>query len=461
MIRQTVAEAKLSTSVQLEVIEKVVPQETIEAVIAAHGLERQRQRKLSAMMGLLLWIGMYLFQASSQEQVVRKLTQGVRFLAEGADDLPASKGAICQLRYAQGARAMADLFQRVCRPMAKPDTPGAFYHGLRLMGMDGTEEAVADSPDNAAFFGRHTAGSERGEAAYPQLKAVHLVEIGTHAIVDSGVWPVHTSEKTIGKRLVRSLQAGMLVMWDAGFHSLELVKLTLLSGAQLLTRLPANVRVEVVERLPDGSTLIDLVQRNHHGRPVGTPVRLRLIEYTVDDPALPGCGERRRLITSLLDWQTFPALELARLYHERWEVEITIDETDTHQRRPLLPFRSRKPVGVLQEFYGLLIAHYIVRKIMLDAAQLACLDPDRLSFTTSLQIIAESAFEFQIIHPDEFEQRYQRLLRAIALRPLPPRVTRSNPRVVKRKMSSFKKKRPSHMDWPQPSCSFPLAIRII
>lgn len=461
MIRQLAAEAKLSASVQLEVIEKVVPQETMRAVIAAHGLERKRQRKLSAMMGLLMWIGMYLFQCSSQEQVVRKLSQGVRFLAEEADDLPASKGAICQLRYEHGVQALVDLFHQVCRPMARADTPGAFYHGLRLMGMDGTDEAVADSPDNAAFFGRHTAGAERGEAAYPQLKAVHLVEIGTHAIVDSGAWPVHSSEKTIGKRLVRTLQAGMLVLWDAGFHSLELVKLTLLSGAHLLTRLPSQVRVQKIDRLPDGSTLIALTQRNHHGRPVGTPVRLRLIEYTVDDPALPGYGKRRRLITSLLDWQTFPALELARLYHERWEVEITIDETDTHQRRPLLPFRSRKPVGVLQEFYGLLIAHYIVRKIMLDAAQLAQLDPDRLSFTTSLQIIAESAFEFQILHPQQFEQHYQRLLRAIARSPLPPRVTRTNPRVVKRKMSSFAKKRPAQKDWPQPSASFPLAIRLI
>jgi hypothetical protein len=459
MIRQLVADAKLSGCVELNVIEKVVPQATLEAVIGAHGLQRKRQRKLSAAMGLLVWIGLYLFQASSQTQVMRKLIQGVRFLAEMGEDLPVSKGAICQLRYRQGANAMADLFHRVCQPMAQAATPGAFYHGYRLMGMDGTDEMVADSPANVAFFGRHTSG--RGEAAFPQLKAVHLVEIGTHAIIDSGAWPVHSSEKTIGKRLVRSLRPGMLVMWDCGFHSLALVKLVLLSGAQLLTRLPAHVRVQVLQRLPDGSRLIELVQRNHHGKPVGTPVRLRLIEYTVTDPALPGCGQRRRLITSLLDWQTFPALELARLYHERWEVEITIDETACHQRHPLLPFRSRKPVGVLQEFYGLLIAHYIVRKIMLDAAQLAQLDPDRLSFTTALQLIAEASFEFQIIDPAQFERRYLRLLRDIARHPLPPRAIRSNPRVVKRKMSNFAKKRPAHDDWPQPACSFASAIRLI
>jgi hypothetical protein len=318
---------------------------------------------------------------------------------------------------------------------------------------------VADTPANERFFGRHTSG--RGEAGYPQLKAVHLPEIGTHAIVDTGAWPIHSGEKTLGKRLVRSLAAGMLVMWDCGFHSFDLVQKAMATGAEVLSRLPANVRVHVIRRLADGSSLIDLVQHDHKGRPQGEALRLRLIEYTVSDPALPGYGERRRLITSLLDEQLYPAIELARLYHERWEVEITIDETDTHQRRAFQPFRSRKPEGVIQEFYALLIAHYAIRKVMLDAAQLAELDPDRISFTNALQLIGDAISEFQIIPPAQHPDRYQRLLRDVLHFQLPPRATRSNPRVVKRKMSNFDKKRPEHAFWPQPTMSFPEAIVLI
>lgn len=459
MIRQIEGDAKISESVRLEALERAIPFAEVQAVIQEHGLQRERRRKLSAEIGILHAIGMHLFNPCSQEQVLWKIMKGVRFVWPDGEAVPASKGAICQLRYQIGAQPLVDLFHRICQPMATPATPGAFWKGLRLMGIDGTDEMVADTPANERFFGRHTSG--RGEAGYPQLKAVHLMEIGTHALVDSGAWPIHTSEKTGGKRLLRSLAAGMLVMWDCGFHSFEMVQKAMATGADVLSRLPANVRVQVIERLADGSTLIDLVQHDHNGRPQGEPIRLRLIEYTVSDPALPGYGERRRLITSLLDEQLYPALELARLYHERWEVEITIDETDTHQRRAFQPFRSRKPEGVIQEFYALLIAHYAIRKVMLEAAQQAQLDPDRLSFTNTLLLIGDALAEFQMIPPAQHPARYQRLLRDIARFQLPPRATRSNPRVVKRKMSNFDKKRPEHAFWPQPTLPFPEAIVLI
>jgi hypothetical protein len=451
------ADAKMSEEIRLEALEGVIPSKDLKAVVKDHGVGRQRQRKLSAEVGLLIGIAMHLFSGCSLRQVLWKLMKGVRLI--GPEDwIPASKGAISQVRYAVGARPMVDLFHRVCQPMARADTPGAFWKGLRLMGIDGTDELVADTPANERFFGRHSSG--RGEAAFPQLKAIYLVEIGTHAIVDAGAWAIHSGEREIGRRVLRSLGKGMLVMWDCGFHSFAMVKRALASGAHLLTRLPANILVVPIQDLADGSTLIDLVQRNHKGK-ITDRIRLRLIEYTVTDPALPGYGERHRLISSLLDAVAFSALELARLYHQRWEVEITIDEADTHQRRAFQPFRSLKPVGVIQEFYGLLIAHYAIRKVMLDAAQQAHLDPDQLSFTNALHLIADALSDFQILDPSLHHVRYRCLLRDLACFRLPPRDNRSNPRVVKRKMSNFDKKRPEHRVWPQPSCSFQEAIALI
>ena len=460
MIRQIDAEAKISETVRLEALETTVPHATIQAVVRDHHVERQRDRKLSAEMGLLLIIAMNLFSRSSLSQVLWKLVQGLRFVWPKAAFTPATKGAISQLRYALGAKVMVDLYHRVCRPMARADTPGAFWKGLRLMGLDGTEETVADTPENARFFGRHSNGW--GEVSFPQFRALYLVEIGTHAVVDAGVWPLHRGEKEIGQRLLRTLEAGMLLMWDCGFHSYAMVRRALQTGAHILCRLPANVRVEVIRPLPDCSYLIELVERDHKGLPkMGSAIRLRLIEYTVSDPALPGFGERRRLITSLLDCEAYPALELARLYHERWEVEITIDETDTHQRQAYHPFRSLKPVGVIQEFFGLLIAHYAIRKIMLDAAEYADLDPDQLSFTQALELIQAAIPEFQQIDPAQLPERYVQLLVDIALFRLPPRAVRSNPRVVKRKSSKFNHKRLEHLNWPQPTCSFSEAIALI
>ena len=99
------------------------------------------------------------------------------------------------------------------------------------MAIDGTIEDVADTPENARTFGRHS--GDRGEGAFPQIQGVYLVECGTHAIVDAGFWPRKSSERTGGLRLLRSVGPGMLVMWDRGFHSFPMVTRTRGEGRSL------------------------------------------------------------------------------------------------------------------------------------------------------------------------------------------------------------------------------------
>jgi hypothetical protein len=458
MIRQIQASDKLTEQNLLEALYSSLPQEAVQAVVETYALARQRQRKLSAEMGIYLAITMNLFATYSLAQVLFKLVRGFRFVWPEPGFVPASKGAISQLRYAIGAKPLVDLFHRVCQPLTNPATPGAFLFGLRLMALDSSDENVADTPDNERAFGRHTSG--RGAAGFPQVKAVYLQEVGSHAIVDAGFWPIHTGERKGGYRLLRSLQQGMLLMWDTGFHSFAMVQRTLVRKAHILGRLPEGVKLVLLQRLPDGSRLVYLTRRDGNGR-AREQIRVRLIEYTVTDPALQGYGQRRRLITSLLDWRCYPALELAQAYHERWEIEITIDELDSHQRLAFRPLRSQKPVGVVQELYGLLIAHYAVRKVMLEAADWAGVDPDRISFINALRLLGEALPEFQQTQPEQHPALYQRLLEDVARFRLPPRKPRSNPRVVKRKMSNFEKKKPEHYHVLQPKSSFADAITIL
>jgi hypothetical protein len=188
---------------------------------------------------------------------------------------------------------------------------------------------------------------------------------------------------------------------------------------------------------------------------------VRVIEYTIYDPARTGHGLRHRLVTSLLDPVRYPAHDLAVAYHERWEVEITIDEADTHQRQALRPFRSHTPLGVLQEFYGLLLAHYLIRATMHEAALQAEVAPDRLSFVHSLRILRSAVFPSQIVNPDQSADWYQQLLHDIGQARLPQRDNRINPRVVKRKMSNFGLKREEHCHWPQPARNFSETVVIL
>jgi hypothetical protein len=253
----------------------------------------------------------------------------------------------------------------------------------------------------------------------------------------------------------------MLVMWDRGFHDYDMFVQARQRGAHVLSRLPAHIKPLRLRTLADGSYLAYLRPSDYQRRKKGERLLVRVIEYTITDPNLPGWGETHRLVTTLLDPDAYPSLELICAYHERWEIEITIDEIDTHQRLLPGPLRSRKPVGVIQELYGLLIAHYIIRACMVQAARQAHLDPDRLSFIGAVRVLQNAVPEFQMTAPEQLPALYQRLLRDMARKRLPPRRLRSNPRVVKRKMSNFKLKRAEHRAWPQPTVrSFREAIEV-
>ena len=91
--------------------------------------------------------------------------------------------------------------------------------------------------------------------------------------------------------------------------------------------------------------------------------------------------------TTILDPQEATALELVSLYPQRWEIELTIKETKTILRKGQITLRSKKPELVRQEFWGTILAHYLVRKMMAQAAVDRKCDPDELSYQASIEII--------------------------------------------------------------------------
>ncbi len=458
-LRLLTTDAKLSDQSLLAVLEQVLPYVRVETIVATHRLARQRRRKLSAELGLLLVVAMNLWACHSLSQVLFKLLRGFRFIWPVGLAAPASKGALSHLRDHLGAPPVVDLFHQVCTPMTSPQTPGAFAYGLRLMALDSTLEEVADTPANVRVFGRYVGG--RGQSAFALVRGVYLMEVGSHGVVDAGFWPHAVSEHFGAHRLLRSVRADMLVLWDRGLHSFDLVHRVRQRHAHFLSRVSNRLQLKPVQSLADGSYRAWLRPSDAQRRRSGQRIAVRVIDYTLTDPNRPGYGQPHRVITSLLDEQQAPAPSLIATYHQRWEIESAIDEMDTHQRRAGTPLRSKKPVGVIQELYGLLIAHYAVRKVMADAAQQETMDPDRLSFTQALHLICEAVPEFQMTDPQQHEALYQRLLADIRHYRLPPRDRRSNPRVVKRKMSKFPRKRRQHQQKPQPKKPFQEAIVIL
>jgi hypothetical protein len=452
-------ESKFCQELKLEALQGVIPRETIHAVLCAYGAHAARVRKLTMVVVVWVVLAMHLYPRVAIPALLAKLGRGLRLAWPELTESYPTASALTYRRYQLGARPLAALFHQICVPLATPHTAGAFLGRWRLMAIDGSVKDVPDTPANAAVFGRH--GTDRGPAAFPQLLVVTLTECGTHAVVDAGFWPCHTSERVGARRLLRSVGPGMLLMVDRGLYSYAMVAATRQRGAHVLFRVPAGPQFSPVRVLADGSTLVWLEERAPGGRKTGQRLLMRLVEYTLTDPARPGYQERHRVITSLLNPRCLPAREVACAYHERWETEITIDEQDTHQRLVNQPLRSQKPVGVIQELYGLLLAHYAIRFLMHEAALTAEVAPTRLSFVHALRVIEDAIGDFEIPAPDLLPFYFARLIGDIATGRLPPRRNRICPRVVKRKMSKWPLKRAEHRRYPQPSGSFRDAVCLI
>jgi hypothetical protein len=375
---------RLSDHVTLGVLTTTVPATMIDAVLADTGRQSRRQRQLPARLVVYYVMALALYAQASYGEVLRCLLEGVRWLRlRGAAVVLADKSAITKARARLGPAPLKALFGRVACPLAAADTPGAWYRGRRLVSLDGTTIDLPDAPALAERFGRPAAS--RGASSFPQLRLLTLTETGTHAVFAVAVDRYEASEIGLAPELLQRLQPGMLCLADRAFIGFELWRAATATGADLLWRLRKNQVLPCHERLPDGSYLSRLYASPKHRRHAAGGVTVRVIDYQLD--GVPGAEPLYRLASTLLDPAIAPAAELAALYHERWESEGAFAELKVSLPGERLMLRSRRADLAEQELYGLLLAHFALRRLMHEASRQAGCDPDTLSFLHTVRIV--------------------------------------------------------------------------
>ena len=358
--------ARLADYLSASLLARVVPAEVVHDVLDAHQRNSQRRRSFPAVVGVYYCIALSLYPEAAYEEVFAAVSQGLAWAAGAAEPCRVSKASISVGRSKIGAAPLKDLVSRCCVPMADPRFhPEAFYCGMRLVAMDGSNFELPDEADNEACFGRP--GSRTGVAGYPQAQCAVLAECVTHAILAANLGPYRAGEWEICEPLLTSLTPGMLCMADRGFDGHENWRLARATGAQLLWRCSTNRVLPRQQELPDGSYLSVIVPSGVSGaRAREQAITVRVIEY-----ALPGLADAQpsyRLLTTLLDPAQAPALELAALYHQRWQIEAVFDELKTHLLKSRRVMRSKTAELVRQEFYGWVLAHYAVRWLLHEGA---------------------------------------------------------------------------------------------
>lgn len=334
------------------------------------------------------------------------------------------RSAFVHARRRLGSEVMESLFRAQARPLAEAGAGGCLWRGRRVMAIDGTTIELADNPELWAEFGGQTDSGQRVGA--PQLRAVSLTECGTRAIVDAECAPYGSGEHSLAPCLVRSIVPGMLLLADRNFLGLCLWKRYLEAGADLVWRAKSTIAARVIRHLPDGSYLA----RFGSGKQALT---VRVIEYVI-----AGSEEVYRLVTNLLDPTLAPALELASLYAERWEVEIGYREIKVFQcaSRPL---RSLTTDGVRQEFWANLVAYNICRRLVYKAAmETPDRDPDRICFSLAQDQIRISASQPTGLKVARLAAAARHAVRVLSQdRELVTRRDRACPRVVRHRRQHF------------------------
>jgi hypothetical protein len=384
---------KLEASLVFQAIETVIKPEMIELALKKTNSFESRQRKLTSSLVVCLVIAMSYWSSDSMTTVLKNLVNGLskQWTKLGQSWKTPVSSSITEARQRLGCQVMSQLFDSISKPLANWQTPGAFLGGLRVMAVDGTLLDVPDSQANAKVFGYP--GSRKGtKAAFPKVRVVLLIEAGTHLITDALMCPYRIGERVRALKLLRSVNESMLLMWDRGFHSYQMINSTLAHGCQYLGRVPSNVKLANHQILDDGSYLSWINPDRKSKKKGKTKSLVRVIEYSIETD-----GELKtyRLITSLMDLDLFPALLLAQQYHQRWEIENTIDELKTHLLGRKTPIRSLNPREVVQEIYGWLLGHYAIRSLMFQAAKQANISPLRLGFTGTVAVIRRAIPDFQ------------------------------------------------------------------
>jgi hypothetical protein len=409
-----------------------VPLDWISKALEETGVTTVRRRRLPAEQVVWLVLGIALYRDRPIEEVVDKLD-----LALG-DGSVVARSSIAQARTRVGEKPLKKLFEMTAAAWSKPSLQEEQWNGLTTLALDGTVLRVPDSEENRETFGGQT--NPICESAYPLVRIVALMAARSHVLIGASVEAYDGSnehDEAVG--LLDRIPNFSVTIIDRNFQGANLLVPLTRDGIErhYVRRAKTNARWEVVEQTRPGDAIVELSTSSKalsRDKTLPKTWRARAIEYEVN-------GEKRTILTSLMD-PKFKAKDIVALYGERWEIELAYGELKTDILGREETIRSRTPVGVEQEVWGLLLTYNLIRVEMQRIAAEAKVSPRRISFVFALlQIRDEFLWSAMSRSPGAIPRHLADLRARIKRFVLPERRTeRSYPRTVK-STSGYPRKR--------------------
>jgi len=383
----------------------------------------------------------FLYQVLNPDCPCREVVRQIQalFALHQQREVDERSGGYCQAR----KRLPWDMLPRLrCAAAAQAEKARQLWHGLCVKVVDGTTTSLADTPKNQRAYPQP--GSQKPGCGFPLLKLVGVFSLSTGALLDYARGDKHQHELGLLRRLMHLFKAGDLVLADRGFSTYTLLALLLARGIHCLFRLhqarPTDLRKG--KRLGKKDRLFTWdkpLQRPRYlpkaiWKTIAKQLSVRVLRFNLHVPGFR--VQSVTLVTTLLDPKEYPAEELARLYAERWRVELWFRDIKTSMGMEVL--RCKSPKMVHKELEMFFIAYNLIRCLMAQASSQYEVGIGWLSFKGTVDSMRQFATAIaQARSRKKQKQLLDKLLEVIARDLLPERFGRYEPRAVKRRPKPY------------------------
>ena len=222
----------------------------IEKALTATGTVTLRKRKLPAEQVLWLVLGMALYR----DRPIAELVERLDLVMPGRDDRTVAPSAVAQARARLGDEPLGWLFKESGRHWAHASARRHSWRGLALYAVDGTSVRAADSEENRAHFGSHSAPEGRGISGYPLVRVVTLMAVRSHLLAAANFGPWGAEQK-YAKVLWDEIPAQSLAIVDRNFLDAKTLIPLERTERPWLTRAKSSTSYEVIAELGVGDAL--------------------------------------------------------------------------------------------------------------------------------------------------------------------------------------------------------------
>lgn len=406
----------------------------VEWVASALDLSTQasiRRRRLPADQVLWLVLGMALFRDEPVHEVARRLNICAQGLA--TDHLLARSG-VTEARKRLGADPVEWLFRKTGTQWGGERYSGDAWHDLQVFAVDGALLRTQDTPELREHFGSGNTSTDR-QTPFPMMRLVALMNVRSHLILDAQLSPYRRSEMRLADEFLQQIPDHSVTLFDKGFWSADLM--LSLSNAGInrhwLTPARKNLVSEEIVRYGEHDCLVRMKvspQARKRNPSLPTHWEVREVSYEIQ-------GKLKTVMTSL-PASTYSTMAVAKLYQQRWEIELGFRDIKSSMQQNAMTLRSKKIDLVYQEVWGLLLAYNVIRREASQAAVAFGRAPSDIRFKPACQYIAVQLIVMAAANPISATGRRLAELRAgvggmfLDHRPRP-----SRPRTVKISKTRF------------------------